>query len=222
MSNYHVLAVDIEASGPSLKKNGIVSIGASILDAFSNEKDSFQINLSLPEGKEYEENCLNEFWLKNIQAYNFVQTNATNPKIAMQEFVNFIDNAERFENLKIVSDNPSFDIAWLNHYILEFTERVPLGYTASNEYRIIWDTHSMQKTLLAMKGDSRSEWGLPEKLGLKSHWMHDHNPLNDARTIADYYNQVINELETDCFIQCNGQVDDIELIAPSTPITSTI
>ncbi|OJW47189.1 MAG: hypothetical protein BGO67_03685 [Alphaproteobacteria bacterium 41-28] len=195
-SAYHVLAIDIETSGSSFKQNGIVSIGASLQDHNSNELDSFQINLVLPEGRSYEERCVKEFWSENKKIHNFVQQNAVAPKEAMDKFCAFLTEVEtRFSDLIVISDNPSFDIAWLNFYLDEYTDRLPLNYAENMTYRIIWDIYSMLKVLLCERGDFESSWELPEKLGLKSKWPADHNPLNDARTIADYFNQIVKEMK---------------------------
>lgn len=195
-SAYHVLAIDIETSGCSFKQHGIVSVGASLQDQNSNELDSFQMNLALPEGCRYEERCVKEFWSENKEIHDFVQQNAITPKEAMHKFCAFLTEVEtRFPELIVLSDNPSFDIAWLNLYLDEYTDRLPLNYAENMTYRIIWDTYSMQKVLLCQRGDFESSWELPEKLGFKSKWPADHNPLNDARTIADYFNQTVKEMK---------------------------
>ncbi len=195
-SAYHLLAIDIETSGSSFKQNGVVSLGASLQDQNSNELDSFQMNLNLPEGHVYEMRCVKEFWSENKKAYDFVQQNTVAPKEAMDKFCAFLTKAEtRFPELIVISDNPSFDMAWLNLYLDEYTDRSPLNYTENMTYRIIWDTYSMLKVLLCERGDFESSWELPEKLGFKSQWTPDHNPLNDARTIADYFNQTVKEMK---------------------------
>jgi DNA polymerase III alpha subunit (gram-positive type) len=195
-SAYYVLAIDIETSGYSFKQNGIVSIGASLQDQNSNELDFFQINLTLPEGRVYEERCLKEFWSENKKIHDFVQQNAVTPGIAMRKFCTFLTHVEtHYPELIVVSDNPSFDIAWINLYLDEYTDRLPLNYSTKKEYRIIWDTYSMQKVLLCQRGDFESSLELPEKLEFRSEWPADHNPLNDARTIADFLNQAVKEMK---------------------------
>jgi hypothetical protein len=200
-NDYYVLAVDIEASGSSKKRHGIVSIGASAQDRYSNEVASFQINLSLPSEKEYEEKCIKNFWQKNPEAYKFVQTNMVEPKIAIEKFTDFLGQVERNYNqngqLRIVSDNPRFDVAWLNHYIDEYTDRHTLDHNMFGDYRFVWDINSMMKVLLSItRRNINADWGLADRLGFKSRWIADHNPLNDARTIADYYNQIVNQMES--------------------------
>ena len=57
----YVLGIDVETSGSSFTKNGLLSIGCSIQDESFEEVDSFQINIDLPEDREFEEDCLNHF-----------------------------------------------------------------------------------------------------------------------------------------------------------------
>jgi 3'-5' exoribonuclease-like protein len=153
----------VETSGSSFSQNGLLSIGASLQDQDSNELESFQVNVALPQDRNYEQRTLEEFWLKNPTAYEFVQQNPLLPKEAMDAFCEFLQRVEEaYPQLMVVSDNPSFDIAWLNLYLNLYTMRLPLNYSAQNEYRFIWDVHSMLKTLLFMKhGDPTSDWDLP-------------------------------------------------------------
>lgn len=195
-SLYHVLAMDIETSGSSLTQNGIVSIGCSLQDQYSNELGTFQVNLTLPENCVYEERCLREFWLKNPRAHEFVQKDALPPDTAMEMFREFLGSAEAdYPDLMVVSDNPSFDIAWLNFYLSQYTNRLPLNYSEKGEYRAIWDLLSMRKSLVSVQsGELVSHCGLTEKPASKSRWKYDHTPLNDARFIADFFNQTAQKL----------------------------
>lgn len=195
-SVYYVLAIDIETSGSSLIQNGLVSIGCSLQDQHSNELRAFQVNLTLPENHIYEERCLQEFWLKNPRAHEFVQKDALSPDTAIKMFSEFLENAEKdYPDLIIVSDNPSFDIAWLNFYLSQYTDKLPLNYSQKGDYRPIWDLISMRKSLISVKsGDFISNCGLTEKPALKSRWKYDHTSLNDARVIADFFNQTVQAL----------------------------
>lgn len=197
--DYYVLAVDIEASGSSKSRNGIVSIGASLQNSNSTELASFQINLALADDKAYDEKCLTEFWHKYPAMYNFVQENAIAPAQAINKFTNFINQIEQTYNqhgqLQVVSDNPRFDIAWLNDYIDQYTACYTLDYNMFGEFRFIWDVNSMMKVLLAItKQNNTANWGFADRLNFRSKWIADHNPLNDARVIADYYNQTVKNM----------------------------
>lgn len=65
-----VLAFDVETSGPDFIRNGIVSIGSCVIGLDSKEIDSFQKNMLLQDGRDYDERCLNDFWLKNPEAHS--------------------------------------------------------------------------------------------------------------------------------------------------------
>ena len=57
----------------------------------------------------------------------------------------------------------------------------------------------MQKTWLCLKegiASFKTPTSHREKLGLKSSYTHDHNPLNDARRIADFYLQTIEQMRS--------------------------
>ncbi len=219
-AGHYVLAFDIEASGSSLTQNGIVSVGSSLQDENSNELKSFQVNLALPENRSYEESCLKNFWLKNLEAYEFVSKNALPPKEAMTQFYNYLESIEKeYPELIIISDNPTFDIAWLNLYLAEYTDRLPLNYSAKKEYRMIWDSSAVQKTLLSIKtGDFTSKHGHIKKLGFESKWVHNHNPLNDARRIADFYNQAMKELKKIANLKTGSENIEIISIVPVNPV----
>jgi hypothetical protein len=88
----YILAFDIEVSGSSLTRNGILSIGASLWNEKFEELDYFQRNLLLPEGRTYEDSCKKNFWDKNLDAAAFVASNALDPKQVMQEFEKFLNN----------------------------------------------------------------------------------------------------------------------------------
>lgn len=198
--NFHILALDIETSGSSYKDNGILSIGASLQDQEFIEKESFQVNILLPEGRTYEKNCKEKFWDKFPEAQKFVKNNAIEPKEAMQSFSKFLFNIEnRYPNTVIVSDNPSFDIAWVDYYLDIYADRKPLRYSENEVYNMVWDSASIQKAWLCFKTPDSSFYSPPrdhrEKLKLQTQYVHDHNPLNDARIIANFYIQTIKQME---------------------------
>jgi len=193
----HVLGIDVETSGSSYIRHGILSIGCSLQDENSVELRCFEVNVSLPDDRGYEEECLQNFWLKHPEAHQYVQLNSKYPREAMQEFCQFLNLVEReYPNVMLISDNPSFDISWINVYLSAYTERKPLNYSLSGEYRMIWDSASTQKTWMSIKtGDFDSRHGHVKKLGFTSRWEHDHKVLNDARRITDFFNQSRKEMK---------------------------
>lgn len=193
-----VMALDGETSGPNFVTNSLISIGVSVQDMEMNEIASFQRNLALEEGRCFDERCLNDFWRKHEEVFHFVTSNASDPKVVMEELSAFVSEIETtYPSCVVVSDNPSFDIAWINLYFSRYTERLPINYHTNGKHRMIWDSSSVQKTWCGLKkGVSFSH--IPPKhekvLGLSSPFVHDHNPLNDAREIACFFIQTWKQI----------------------------
>lgn len=145
-TNY-ILALDIETSGSYFLKNGTLSIGASLQDSDSIEKDFFQFNLLLDQHS-YDKECKETFWDKFTKAQKFIETNALHPKKAMQNFAAFLSKIDiQYSKVIMISDNPSFDIAWLHYYLSIYTDAKSLRYSSvDNTYRMVWDSVSVQKT----------------------------------------------------------------------------
>ncbi|MCI5052079.1 MAG: hypothetical protein MRY21_02950 [Simkaniaceae bacterium] len=154
-----ILAIDIETSGPSMVKHGILSIGAIA------GSDAFEVNIAL-EGREYDTLCLEQFWKRHPKAHAHVTKDPLAPKEAMARFAAFLD---RHNRAMIVSDNPSFDIGWLNLYLALYTERLPINYTSGGEHRMIWDAGTIEELWWCEK---------PKSL---------HTPLSDAKKIAEVF-----------------------------------
>ncbi len=216
----YILGIDVETSGSSYKKNGLLSIGCSLQDEDSNEIDSFQVNLDLPKDKEFEKGSIENFWSKNQKIYDSITTNTIPPEEAMNKFCTFLSKYEqKYQDLLIISDNPSFDIAWINFYLDLYTSRKPMNYGINLKTRQIWDSSTLQKNWLCIKMKHKSLFppkGHKEKLGLKSKWSHDHNPLNDARVIASFYNQTIKQMKD--FLEKEDNLQVAEKIKKSKEI----
>lgn len=196
-----IIAFDIETSGPHFDKNALLSIGVSVQNLNGVEIDSFQKNMTLPEGRVFDEKCYNEFWVKNPEAYKFVTSETSQPKEVMRDFVLFLANIERiYPDNFIVSNNSSFDVAWINLYLALYTDRLPLNYRMNGTYRMIWDSASVQKAWCGLRTGCNFT-NLPRKhrevLHLASPFTHDHNPLNDAREIASFFIQTWQQMGTE-------------------------
>lgn len=97
-----------------------------------------------------------------------------------------------------MTDNNVFDGGLVNELIKKYLDVEPIPYSASEpqEYKPFWETFSQQKGLLAAVDPSfKSDWGLTDRIFQlydvqKPSVNHDHNPVNDAYTIA-YDQQVL-------------------------------
>lgn len=201
MLNY-ILAFDIETSGSSYLHNGILSIGASLQDNNGKEHKFFEVNINLPREKVFEEKCKVNFWNKYPEALDYINSNTVEPNIGIQLFAKFLDEVDlHYPRLSIVSDNPSFDIAWLDYYLIKYSNRKPLRYSStSDNYRMIWDYGSIQKIWLWLKTSSKSFYHFFNnssicKLDSKELLSKNHKALDDARAIASNYRIVIQQLQ---------------------------
>lgn len=195
-SKQHVLAFDIETTGCNLQSNAIMSIGASVQDEDMIEVDMFSVNLEIPKNKKFEEKCVLEVWSKHPEALARATENPIAPVTAMRSFEKWLDAVEeKYENLTIISDNPAFDMQWLNFYLNQYTGRRPINYDKKEKYRLIWDSHSMMRVMTMLSGDMTSEWGLPEKIGIQNMHPDRHDSLEDARNIACHYIQLIKKIK---------------------------
>ena len=195
----YVLAIDVETSGCHFKDNALLSIGCSLQNTDTNKEISnLFVALKVPINKHFSEDSKG-FWIQNSDIKHLIEKQAIDPKYAMIKFVEYIKDIDNnYLNLTIISDNPSFDIAWIDLYLCQYTERKPLRYSsANNEYRMIWDSSSIQKIWLCIKEKHLNLYKPPRnhltKLGLET--THTHHPLNDAKIMANRYIETIKQIQ---------------------------
>ena len=201
MSKYY-FAFDVETTGQFLDKNAMVAFGCTVMDQEMHEVDSFSAFMSIPKGKVWEDRCVSEFWSKNQEALEYIKGKMTDAREEMQRFVEWMDAIDlKYEtNMVVLTDNPSYDVAWLNHYIGLYTDRHCLYYMLApkdkweNGERCYWfrrivDTNAVYNgALTIMNPHTEHVWGLEDKLEIQNtKWENDHDPLNDARNIAANY-----------------------------------
>ena len=199
MTNNLVLAFDIERSGATSQYDTI-AIGAVVLDSNFKELDRYYMNCYFPGETKFEDRCYTQFWSKNLDVLeNLIYTGdlsmATREKemiAGFQEFRAKWENYARENDIKLylASDNNVYDGGFINELIYKHMPgALPIPYSASTqEYESFYESHSMIKGFL-LAHDINEDWGLYDKL--KKLYdvpdipvMHDHNPANDAFTIA--------------------------------------
>ena len=200
-----IVAIDVETSGPNFISNGLLSIGVTVQDWDMNELCYFQRNLALEDNLHFDTECLNNFWNLHKEAYDFATSNTIPPRLAMDEFVAFLYEVEcKYSNLIIISDNPSFDIGWINLYLSKYTKRYSLNYSTSGIYRMIWDVGSIQKAwyiLKYKKSFNSISSGYKNSFNFVSPYKRDHIALNDARNIAAFFSHIWKQIQNeDTFI----------------------
>ena len=178
-----ILAIDIETSGPSVKKNGILAIGICLGDLFGNVENKQRINVNLDKHHCFDEVCLSQFWNKPgpSQVLRIIQKDTLPPKEAMQKFISIIDEYDKTYKLSIISDNPTFDFYFLSFYMEHYLDRKPLNYKLGTTYRQLIDTCSFAR------GQKLGKVEKAPTINTQSNILHDHFPENDAEYIYARY-----------------------------------
>lgn len=194
----HVLAIDVESSGVEL-----MSLGAAIFEeSTSKEISNFKISFKPENGKEFvfEERCRIEFWDKpeneqmKAKTLDDCQKHGMTHQEGLIAFKQWIMSQP--DNIKskctAISDTAGFDFGMLDQYFRKFG--IPDTLYLFGEYRPTRHTTSYYSGL-AMDPTKIHGWGAkevaikrlgadPQKVLGECPYLHDHDPLNDARVIA--------------------------------------
>ena len=203
-----VLAFDIEHSGVET-----FAIGASVVNNKFEELDRFYIGIYHSKETKFSDRCWDTFWSKHqdvLATLKYKGTEVTKEDREKEMIIGFQEFRKKWETeatktnkkLILVTDNNVFDGGLVNELIKNYLPNTePIPYSASvnkegsQEYNPFWETFSQQKGLLAAVDHSfNSNWGLSDRIFelydiKKPEIEHDHNPANDAYTIA--YDQQI-------------------------------
>lgn len=192
MKEIVIIAIDIEATGPRFSKNGIISIGycAGTMDGEVILKKRVSLDL---EGKSFDKSCYDQFWIKNLDLLETLKKEAVPIKEGLQKFISDFDSLNEKYELIPISDNPSYDIGFINYYLDFYLDRLPLNYVnGGDDYRPIFDSDCYSRGLLGMKysdGIWTSDKDVREKLSFEipDSVVHDHYPDNDAEYIYQHH-----------------------------------
>lgn len=147
-------AIDIETSGSHMINNGIISIGYCFGTLNGKIVESNRINLELPAECSFEELCWKEFWVFHKETLTLLQKDTVSATVGINTFVDILDSYDKEHGVTIITDNPSFDIGFLNYYICKYTKRLPLNYDVNKKYRSIIDVDSFNRAVSFNKIDS--------------------------------------------------------------------
>jgi inhibitor of KinA sporulation pathway (predicted exonuclease) len=201
MSTYY-FAIDVETTGQFITKNAMIAFGCTIMDQEMKEVEKFSSYLRIPEDRNWEDRCVNEFWSKQPNTLDYIKKHMKNPRIEMMRFSDWMDDMDiKYGSTMIVlSDFAMYDIAWINLYLDLFTDRWALYYMLAPKenwkdgekvywFRRIWTTDSVYHgALMNQNPDKYIQWNLEKELNIQNDkWTNDHDPLNDARNIAANY-----------------------------------
>jgi hypothetical protein len=158
LDNTLCVAFDVEATGCVVGVHNIVSVGVSTWDSRTNVvKPRLAMNLLVhwwsetSDGRivqlgDFERECVVGFWKKlPAEAVRDMKTNPQTRLQAATQLATLLDTLQRdYQGMRIVllSDNPSFDIGWLDS-LLGTLGRRPIRFGPKREYREVIDTDSL-------------------------------------------------------------------------------
>ena len=186
-----IFAVDIELSGCRIDKDNIVAIGWCAIKATTGDTvDQGCVSLEpIPGRRLFEERCLKEFWSKNEALLKEFRRTAMTPMGGIANFFATLDILDKEYDVRIVTDNPCSDIAWIDYYGGRFLDRNPMCYRLNtSEWRPVYDTDSYARA--AAKVPYRNAYtdnkGVISSLGIDAKSVPEatHHPTEDARAIA--------------------------------------
>lgn len=130
------IVVDGEFSGPDLKKNYIVGIGACAMNEDGIVLDRFLVGLKPPPNRGMDPQCWGDFWSKYTDTLQKLEAMAVEPDKGMNMFCNWIDSIyEQYpKSVKLVGDAITSDYTWLNYYLMKYMKRLPLNFDSSGKY----------------------------------------------------------------------------------------
>lgn len=203
----HVIAVDVETSGPNLKKNFMPEFSASFLKIGQKTPiGTFYRLLKQPEGREWSQKTLAEFWNKPDAENNnippiigFLEREQREEKVdlaeAMDAFVDWIRECQKEVEaakglLLIITDTSGFDVKWIDYYLSHYSTKADSLDEALGYYQPTRDISSFMlgvgrklkafkssETAFNVLGTNKEEcWG--------TSFAHNHDPQSDANHIA--------------------------------------
>lgn len=220
---YYILSLDIETSGSDIEKNKINGIGVALMSLHAKTKEikfeeGIEYGLPCEFPREYEPRCVAEFWEKVDKSRGFDGPELRNylensvptyhqqgEKMKREDIwrmvLDFIsDCQDKHPYLRIVTDNPGFDVPRVGYEISHFLNEKPLEYRRPKKRAMEKDevygsvislTDVARGVLLKQEGALMLErkWVSVSDTGVvtKCPYNHDHHPLSDAKNIGWKY-----------------------------------
>lgn len=176
------LTVDIESTGKEVIAIGVFFVGS---DGKRVKRTFCRLT---PDRKDFDKQCYEQFWADKEALLDRIDGEAKKQETETEKdmtlaFSAFLDELEKKEsNIKLITDNPKFDLVEISKLLEKYRGRKPLWYTGSGKYRGHVDPderlHQIGKDTEMVKGTMKYIQSLEEE-----NVVHDHWPENDAHWI---------------------------------------
>lgn len=180
-----LLVIDIETTGQNRFQHWMPCFAAAVVlqDGSSPTEGQFICYLQQPPNTGWDEVCVRKFWRNRKKAVGgqllverleaeAERCGRWEPALAMSRFVGWLERTvKRWPSLQVASDNPAYDIAWIDHYLQLYCPRAPSMSYCTGDWRPILDIRSYAAGRgTALRSATRN-----------------HNPLDDAVQIGQDY-----------------------------------
>jgi hypothetical protein len=197
-----LFAIDIETDGPSATKHSILSIGICVGDLDGRIIEKRRFDMKPAPGRHAEESTMTGFWGQRMDTLKALQQNAEDVQLALTAFANTLDKADSDYDLRILSDNVGFDIAFINNYFETFLNRLPLQYRLGkrDEYRPVFDTDCFNRGIIQQTHENAWTFDstVMKQLNIDPASVCDanHFPEEDAAHIYQLHVQILKILQS--------------------------
>jgi DNA polymerase III epsilon subunit-like protein len=194
--NIRLLALDIETTGANLIHNAMIAIGFCLGDPLGNVIEKGRFCFAMEKHHVYEKRALTEFWDHHKDILEIITKEARPIESEIKRFADILDGFDKKYDLRIITDNPQFDVGFINYYFAKYLNRNPISYKFGTIYRPIYDTDSYSRGVLKM--GYKSMWTddkfISEKFQLQVTAKPTHLPDDDAEYIYKFHTSLTNKL----------------------------
>jgi hypothetical protein len=172
------LVFDIETAGKDLH-HSFLAVGMCYGDFEKGVICDEVLAVNDGKGINFEPRCLYEFWSKHLDVLKALEKAGKPIDLQMdrlRDWLSWFDNEYKDYNVKILSDNPAFDIARLDHHFVRESRGHSVRYSRSGIYRSIEDPSERLEALLLTETANKI---IPD---LIPNYV-PHNPSSDAQYI---------------------------------------
>ena len=171
------IVVDIEADGPAVGLNSMLSLAAVATTANEEVSQFYRKVTTLPDA--YPDPATTEWWNENLEAYKEATSDPELPERVMTEFYNWIIGLGR--EAIFVSNPISLDYTFVSWYLFRFAPGNPFKNEKNSIRALDLKSYVAGKYGLTFAKAKRVHW--PEEV-TKDMPTHTHNALDDAKGYA--------------------------------------
>lgn len=177
-------SADIETNGPIPGEYSMLSFGVVALTKDGKEIGNFQANLELLENAKEDPDTM-EWWKGQPDAWSTCRKDLQNPKIAINNFVNWVKNVCKDEYIPVMVCYPAgFDFTFMYWYMIKFANYSPFSFSAVDIKSYVMGMRSKP-----YKSSSKTFW---PKRWFPEH-KHTHVALEDAREQGFTFINILKE-----------------------------